>query len=227
MEQANKLVQELNDRKKELKAAIFGNQLLSFIPSGHTSLGKLVFRGEPFDADDFLVQLEKGRSIAKLSPCEQLDDSTAQLTKMSKDSKLTTRENCDSLLKKVDLPREITTDNIRKASNTLMPETDGYERECLSISATPKEKACLQSVQSSHEDSMQRLVKINMLFNELRDFTEAISGIKDLSFIPGSSNVSLGKLVYTTIRSPSKTRGITDTTPSSSRLTSMATTASS
>ena len=81
VEQANKLVQELNDRKKELKAAIFGNQLLSFIPSGHTSLGKLVYITmqlpfktlginntylKPIDiraAYDFVVPLEDGQLI--------------------------------------------------------------------------------------------------------------------------------------------------------------------
>ena len=134
LEEANKLAQELIDRKKELKAAMFVNVLLSFIPNGDASRGKLVFTTiklpsktrattntelESIDvsaANDFVVPLDSGPSITKLRSCEQLNVSTAQLTEMSIDSKLKILEHCDSLHKKSDILREITAEYIRNAS---------------------------------------------------------------------------------------------------------------
>ena len=147
LEEVNKLAQELIDRKKELKAAMFVNVLLSFIPNGDASRGKLVFTTiklpsktrattntelESIDvsaAYDSAVPLESGRSIAKLRSCEQLNDSTAQLTEMSIELKI--REHCDSLHKKSDILREITAEYIRNASSDqeLFPSFDKALKE--------------------------------------------------------------------------------------------------
>ena len=82
MDEANKLVQELRDRKKELKAVIFNDDFASFFafPStSEASLGELVFIQLPFEqidfasselkpvgirpAYDFLLSLEHGERI--------------------------------------------------------------------------------------------------------------------------------------------------------------------
>ena len=84
----------------------------------------------------------KESSITMLrSGLAQLDDSIAELTKMSTWSELTIREHCDSIRQQVDIARETALENIHKASNTLMIEIDAYERECLSCWTTAKESA--------------------------------------------------------------------------------------
>ena len=217
LEQANKLAQELIDRKKELKAVMFGNKLLSFIPNADASLGKLVYttikvtsktRGitenelDQIDvsaAYDF-VPLENARPIANFGSCEQLDDSTAQLTQMPIDSELTIREHCFSLLKKSDILREITIEYIRKAFNTCprpMPETDGSlsPNEC--TEQVVEQQAFLQGGPSSDEESLPSLAKaLNELSDLEKDLMSTMSGKELLSLVP-SGDASFGKLVYT------------------------------
>ena len=227
MVKANELLDELSDLKIDLKAAMFGNKLASFVPSGDSSLGKLVFTSikVPFKT--------LGITDTELEPmddsCEQLVDSTAKLTEMSIDSKLTIREHCDSLRNKVDIPREIT---------TLMPETDGYERVCLSSLAKPeesteqvvKQRADLQRVQLSDEELIPRLNEANKLLKELSDLKSylkaAMFGNKLASFVL-SGDSSLGKYIFTPTPPKFHSRQWASLTPSSSRLTSMATADSS
>ena len=69
----------------------------------------------------------------------QIDDSTAELTKMCIESELTIREQCDSLRQQVDIARETDIENIHKASNKMTAEIDTYERDCLSSWMAAKE----------------------------------------------------------------------------------------
>ena len=104
MEEANKLAQELSDRKMELKAAMFNDKLASFIafPSmGDASLGELAFAHiqlpfkkldinssdlKPVDIRvpyDFLLPLEHGQHIVAFKCNYQTDDDCTDDTQIS------------------------------------------------------------------------------------------------------------------------------------------------
>ena len=66
LNEANKLAQELSDRKKEFKAAMFGNKLASFFAS--PSIGETFLLGELVFTD---IQLPfKSLDIAELQPVD-------------------------------------------------------------------------------------------------------------------------------------------------------------
>ena len=164
----------------------------------------------------------------------QIDDSTAELTKMSIASELTI---CDSLRQKVDIAKETALEDIRNASNALMIEIDAYERECLSHWKAAKESnehvvedvskrmraffaekhAYMQSVHERDEELTLRLEKTNKLTQELSDrnmeLKAAIFNDKLASFVafPSIDEVTLGELAFTSIQIPFKTLDIANT----------------
>ena len=118
LDEANKLLNELRDRKKVLKATVFGFKLASFIPSGDVSLGELVYTTfkvpfktndiasnelKPIDVNaayDFLAKLKNGCSVVKLrSSWATVKESTEQVVEQqanvqsvhAKDEELTLR----------------------------------------------------------------------------------------------------------------------------------------
>ena len=75
--------------------------------------------------------------MAKLkSQLAQLDDSIAELNKVSIESELTIRDHFDSMRQQVDIVRETAIENLHKTSNALIIEIDAYERECMSAWTT-------------------------------------------------------------------------------------------
>ena len=75
--------------------------------------------------------------MAKLkSQLAQLDDSIAELNKVSIESELTIRDHFDSIRQQVDIARETAFENLHKTSNALIMEIDAYERECMSAWTT-------------------------------------------------------------------------------------------
>ena len=107
MEEARKLAQELSDRKKELKAAMFDNKLASFhaFPSiGEASHGELTFaliqlqfkqldiasaKLKPLDYRidyDFVLPLDHGRRIVTFQRFQMVYNSDVELLRIIDDS---------------------------------------------------------------------------------------------------------------------------------------------
>ena len=123
LDEANKLAQELTDRKTELKAAMFGNKLASFnaFPStaDATSLGELTFTNVqlPFkslniagtkfksmvirDGYEFVLPLDQGRSVVAFTNCTN-DEFIKYTTKMCSFDRLGRLLGSDSLYQPVD-----------------------------------------------------------------------------------------------------------------------------
>ena len=160
-----------------------------------------------------------------------IGDSNADLAKMLDKSELTIREHCDSLRLKVDIAREIGTENLHKASNALMIEIDAYERECFHSCSTVKQptedvvesvskrmraflaeqQEHLQNVKASDDEVMLQLDETNKLAQEhgerKQELNATIFANKLASFVafPINADVSIGELAFVPIQPPFNT----------------------
>ena len=123
LDEADKLAQELTDRKTELKAAMFGNKLASFnafpITADATSLGELTFTNVqlPFkslniagtkfksmvirDGYEFVLPLDQGRCVVAFTNCTN-DELIKYTTQMCSFDRLGRLLGSDSLYQPVD-----------------------------------------------------------------------------------------------------------------------------